>query len=135
MSASNESNDKVDKVAHPSSIIPATSRDTPGIHNNFNFPFRIQPGHIFFGTAVPLCLGAYLGFTRQMNIYKKEAAAEAVAEAMNASVTNIVTTEGKIMAGRALAVATMSSVGGFALMGAGTFTEIFLECYSITRLL
>jgi hypothetical protein len=124
-----------DNTSHPSSSVPETSRDTPGIHNNFNFPFRIQPGHIFFGTAVPLCLGAYLGFARQMNIYKKEAAAEAAAEAMNASVTNIVTTEGKLMAGRALTIATMSSVGGFALMGAGTLTGIYSVYYSIPKLL
>jgi hypothetical protein len=98
----------------------SASSDLPARHNNYNFPFQIQPGHIFFGTAVPLCVGAYLGFARQMNVYKKEAAAEAAAEALNTTVTNVVTTEGKIMAARALTIASMSSVGGFALLGAGT---------------
>ena len=106
---------------------------TPWNRQEWMFPSYIQPVHILFGSAVPLCLGAYFGFTRQIRIYKKEAAAEAAAEAMNA-VSNVVTTEGKILAGRALTIATMSSVGGFALTGAGTFTltTIFLVSFIAT---
>ena len=106
---------------------------TPWNRQEWMFPSYIQPVHILFGSAIPLCLGAYFGFTRQIRIYKKEAAAEAAAEAMNA-VSNVVTTEGKILAGRALTIATMSSVGGFALTGAGTFTltTVFLVYFIAT---
>ena len=107
--------------------VPPPPHDLSGSDSHiWNFPLSIQPGHLFFASAISLCAGAYVGFSRQIKIYQKEAAAEAAAEAMNA-VNTVVTTEGRILAARALTIATMSSVGAFSLVGAGKFDACLFQ--------
>jgi hypothetical protein len=120
---SNKSNDNENNSTYYNI---SSAKDPPEYDFNWTFPFSIQPGHVFFGSSIPLCFGAYLGFARQIRIYKKEAAAEAAADALN-TINTVVTTQGKVMAGRALTIATMSSVGGFALIGAGKSKWLMLR--------
>ena len=124
--ATTEYNKGIDDGKKCANKFISTTKDSPENDFNWNFPFTIQPGHVFFGSSIPLCFGAYLGFARQIRIYKKEAAAEAAADALN-TINTVITTQGKVMTGRALTIATMSSFGSFALIGAGESKTLFLR--------
>ena len=86
-------------------------------------PFGITPAHVLFAAAVPFCGGAYFGFRKQIAEAKKDAAvAQAAAAAKNSDKMpspEALRQSGRILGARALGIATLMSVGGFGMIGAG----------------
>lgn len=78
-------------------------------------PFSLTPAHFLAGASLPLCIGTYVGFKRQLKIVEKEARAAHLKEEISLKVTR----ESKSVARRALGLGTLVSIGGFGLFGAG----------------
>lgn len=85
-------------------------------------PFGIEPAHVFLIAAVPLCLGAYSGFQKQVKEAEKEAkelAHRKAVEALGKRPPPLkFTVDGRMLAARAFGIGTMLSLGSFAAVGA-----------------
>ncbi|KAI2510011.1 MatE-like protein [Fragilaria crotonensis] len=81
-------------------------------------PFGIEPAHVFLIAAVPLCLGAYSGFQKQVKEAEKEAkelAHRKAVEALGKRPPPLkFTVDGRMLAARAFGIGTMLSLGSFA---------------------
>jgi len=84
-------------------------------HHVSEVPFSLTPAHVLAAASLPLCIGTYVGFKRQLKIVEKEARAAHLEEEISIALTR----ESKSVARRALGLGTLLSVSGFGLMGAG----------------
>lgn len=82
-------------------------------------PFSLTPAHVLAAASLPLCIGTYIGFKRQLKIVEKEA--RAAADGLDKEVSVALTRESKSVARRALGLGTLLSVGSFGLFGAGEY--------------
>lgn len=83
-------------------------------------PFGIEPKHLFLVASVPLCLGAYSGFRKQMKHAERQAKRAAKRKAAGKPPLPLrLTADSRAIGARALGVATLMSCGGFAFLGAG----------------
>ena len=80
-------------------------------------PFSLTPAHVLAAASIPLCIGTYIGFQRQLKIVEKEAAQHAAQGTEEALIS--ISRESKSVARRALGLGTLLSVGGVGLFGAG----------------
>lgn len=80
-------------------------------------PFSITPAHVLAAASIPLGIGTYIGFKRQLKIVEKEARAAHLEEEISVALTR----ESKSVARRALGLGTMLSVSSFGLFGAVAF--------------
>jgi hypothetical protein len=80
----------------------------------FELPFGFTPAHVMAAASLPLCIGTYAGYKRQLKIVQKEAAQHA-AEGEVFTITR----ESKLVARRALGLGTMLSLSGFGLLTSG----------------
>jgi hypothetical protein len=80
-------------------------------------PFSITPAHVLAAASIPLGIGTYIGFKRQLKIVEKEARAAHLEEEISVALTR----ESKSVARRALGLGTMLSVSSFGLFGAGEY--------------
>ena len=80
-------------------------------------PFSLTPAHVLGAASLPLCIGTYIGFKRQLKIVEKEARAAHLGEEISLALTR----ESKSVARRALGLGTMLSVSSFGLFGAGEY--------------
>jgi hypothetical protein len=85
-------------------------------------PFGIEPAHVFLIAAVPLCLGAYSGFHKQVKEAEREAKELAHRKAVVAAGKQPpplkFSVDGRVLAARAFGIGTMLSLGTFATVGA-----------------
>jgi hypothetical protein len=80
----------------------------------FQLPFGLTPVHVMAAASLPLCIGTYAGYKRQLKIVQKEAAQHA-AEGEVFTITR----ESKLVARRALGLGTLLSLSGFGLLTSG----------------
>lgn len=80
-------------------------------------PFSLTPAHVLAAASLPLCIGTYIGFKRQLKIVEKEARAAHLEQEISIALTR----ESKSVARRALGIGTMLSVSTFGLVGAGEY--------------
>jgi hypothetical protein len=92
--------------------------------DRFVGPFGIEPSHVFFLASLPLCIGAYSGFQKQVKQAEKEAKEAAKRNALEKAGKTLpplkFSVDAHTLAGRAFGIATMLSLGSFAAVAAGT---------------
>lgn len=85
-------------------------------------PFGIEPAHVFFIASLPLGLGAYSGFQKQVKHAEKEAKELAHRMSLEKSGKPLpplkFSVDGRVLAARAFAIGTMLSLGSFSVVGA-----------------
>ena len=80
----------------------------------YELPFWLTPAHVMAAASLPLCIGTYAGYKRQLKIIQEEATHHAAeGEAFK------ITTESKIVARRALGLGTLLSLSGFGILTSG----------------
>jgi hypothetical protein len=80
----------------------------------YELPFSLTPAHVMAAASLPLCIGTYAGYKRQLKIVQKEAAQHAgEGEAFTIS------RESKLIARRALGLGTLLSLSGFGILTSG----------------
>ena len=91
-------------------------------------PFGIEPFHLLLFSAVPLYLGAYIGFQKQMQLAAKEATSFAATTPDPAALEGIglealssspkISVDAKRLAARAFGIGTLLTLGSFSAVGA-----------------
>jgi hypothetical protein len=85
-------------------------------------PFGIEPAHVFFFASIPLGLGAYSGFQKQVKHAEKEAKELANRTALEKAGKPLpplkFSIDGRVLAARAFGIGTMLSLGSFSVVGA-----------------
>jgi hypothetical protein len=93
-------------------------------------PFGLTPAHVLAIGSLPFCIGAYVGYQRQVDKALKEQQKRQAArskstvplsKAKAAFVRAKLTAEGRVLAARALGIGTLLSFGGFGMICAFTF--------------
>lgn len=117
---------------------------TSGVPTAIIGPFQITPAHLFTIASIPFALGGYFGYHSHLKeAAKEESAARTNSQQQQITTKRLSTTQqqlspkhfvdGRVLAVRALSLATMISVGGFATLGAGTKKWVNMFIHSTLR--
>lgn len=109
----------IEEQPPPINDIPATHNDDDNEYTAMVGPFGIEPKHLFMVASVPFAMGAYSGFRKQLKEEEKNKQRAARRKAAGKPPSFKMTADSRIIGARALGVATMLSLGGFAAIGAG----------------
>jgi hypothetical protein len=106
----------------PSTKSSLSKSDTSQAPDRLVGPFGIEPAHVFFIASIPLGLGAYSGFQKQVKHAEKEAKELAHRKSLEKSGKNLpplkFSMDGRVLAARAFGIGTLLSLGSFSVVGA-----------------
>jgi Protein of unknown function (DUF1358) len=81
----------------------------------YELPFSLTPAHVMAAASLPLCIGTYAGYKRQLKIVQKEAAHHAAEGGQAFTITS----ESIVLARRALGLGSLLSLCGFGILTSG----------------